>query len=81
MPETNRDIDIDWNIFRENQEKYPPDLLAEFEGKHVAWSLDGKAILASGDDMSEVYNNLLRDGIDPQRIVYDYVDPPDLARF
>src|SRR4051794_32301804 len=43
--------EVDTNVFHENTSKFTLDQLAPFEGKHVAWSLDGTRILASGDDM------------------------------
>lgn len=71
---------IDWNIFHENQQRYPLDQLSAYEGRHVAWSLDGTRILASGDGMEELSRNLRAAGIDPGRVVFDYIDPPDAVR-
>jgi hypothetical protein len=63
--------------FFTNQEKFPPEGLLPYVGKFIAWGLDGKTILASGDTMEEVNDRLLALGIKPSHAVGDYVDPPD----
>jgi hypothetical protein len=55
----------DMGIFQENRCRFPPDQLLPYSGQHVAWSLDGTSILASGQDMEEVENKLVAAGIDP----------------
>jgi len=72
-----RDIPSIEPCYFENRRNFPPEELLKFAGKHVAWSLDGARILASGDTMEEVEERLLAAGIDPSRVVGDYVDPPD----
>jgi Family of unknown function (DUF5678) len=74
-----KDIPTIEPCFYENQRKFPPDELSKFAGKHVAWSLDGTRILASGDTDEEVENNLLALGIAPNRVAVGYVDPPDIS--
>jgi hypothetical protein len=65
--------------FFENQHKFPPEELAKYGGKFIAWRLDGAAILASGDTREEVNDRLRAQGLDAGQVVWDYVDPPDLV--
>lgn len=37
--------------FLKNRSQFPPDELLKYAGKHVAWSPDGKKIIASADDL------------------------------
>jgi hypothetical protein len=66
----------DMEHFNENRTRYPLDLLIPYEGRHVAWSLDGTRILADGEDMDAVEDKLVELGIQPNRVVFDYIDPP-----
>jgi hypothetical protein len=62
--------------FNENRTRYPLDQLIPYEGRHVAWSLDGTRILADGGSMDEVHEKLIAAGLQPHRVVFDYIDPP-----
>jgi hypothetical protein len=66
-------------IFRENQRKVPLEEILPHAGKHVAWSLDGLHVVASGDDVSEVNQRVIAAGIPPNRVVFDYIDEPDVS--
>jgi hypothetical protein len=70
----------DLACFDVNRNRFPPEQLTPFEGQHVAWSLDGTSILASGEDMETVENKLLANGTNPNQVVFDYIDPPDRIR-
>jgi hypothetical protein len=70
----------DLDYFDVNRNRFPPEQLIPFEGQHVAWSLDGTSILASGEDMEMVEKKLLANGINPNQVVFDYIDPPDRTR-
>jgi hypothetical protein len=60
----------------ENRGKFPPEELEKDAGQYVAWGWDGTQILASGATMEEVEQKLVAAGIDPSRVVGDYVDAP-----
>ncbi len=64
-----------------NRNKFPTEELWKYAGQHVAWSWDGTRILASAPDDAQLYQKLIEGGIDPQRVVFGYVDPPDLSYF
>ena len=65
--------------FRENQMKVPAEAYLPYVGKHVAWSLDGLHIVASGDDIGEVNDKVIAAGIPANRVVFDYINEPDVS--
>jgi hypothetical protein len=70
----------DLSHFDENQRKFPPEELAKYWGKHVAYSPDGTRIVASGDTWDELDAALDAAGIDFTQVVYSsYVHRPDVS--
>jgi hypothetical protein len=65
--------------FEENNRQFPLDELAKYAGQHIAWSWDGKQIPASAADRDELERKLVEAGIDPSRVAWDYVMPPDVS--
>lgn len=65
--------------YYENRNKFPPEELAKYAGKYIAFSLDGTSILASGDTHEEMEKELIAAGIDPSQVVGSYVDTPDIT--
>jgi hypothetical protein len=63
----------------QNRQKFPPEELEKFAGRHIAWSWDGSRILASGETPENVEEQLAAAGIDPARVVFDFVIPPDVT--
>ncbi len=63
--------------FSENQRNFPHEQLLQYAGRYVAWSLDGSRILASGETMAAVEQQLIAAGIKPSHVVGDYIPPPD----
>jgi hypothetical protein len=64
--------------FFENRRNFPPDELMKYAGKHVAWSWDGTQIVASADDDPELVEKVKTLGLNPSRVVFSYVDLPDV---
>ena len=60
--------------FFENQKHFPVEELWKYAGKHIAWSWDGARIVASGDDLDDVFKQLKEAGIPSERTVLDFVD-------
>ena len=68
---------LDLSQYEANRSKFPPDELAKYWGKQVAFSPDGRRIVASGDTGEELDAALDAAGIPSDRVVYSYIDPPD----
>jgi hypothetical protein len=78
MSENGRPVDWpDMALYYENRRKIPPEYLLPYAGQHVAWSLDGTQILASGQDIPEVEGQLLAAGIPPNQVVFGFISSPD----
>lgn len=56
-----------------NWEAFTADDLAEYAGKHVAWNLEGTAIVASGVGELEVYEEARTGGYTLDQLVFSYV--------
>jgi hypothetical protein len=63
--------------FHENRGKFRPEETMRYAGQHIAWSWDGMRILASDPDRQALDQKLRAAGIDPGRVVHDYVDELD----
>jgi hypothetical protein len=68
---------MDWDKHYANRDQLPVEELARYFGKHVAWSLDGKRILASGNDDGEVLQAVREAGMPIDEVVLSYVPSPD----
>lgn len=64
----------DLSQYHENRAKFPPEELAKYAGLFIAFSPDGKRIVASGRTDEEMEENLIAAGIDPSQVVGSYVD-------
>ena len=69
----------DLSHYHENRNKFPPEELAKYCGKYVAFSPDGTRIVASGETEEEMEANVIAAGIHPSQVVGSYVDPPDVT--
>ena len=72
-------LDDNWitREFIENRQKFPPEGLLQYAEKHIAWSWDGTHIVTSADSLGELFEKVEAMDVNPSRVVYDYVDPPD----
>lgn len=69
---------LNLRLFLPNRDKFPAEELAKYAGKHVAFSGDGLRILASGDTIDDVVNELAAAGLDVSQTALEYVAPPDM---
>jgi hypothetical protein len=51
----------------------------EYFDKHVAFSWDGTQVVASGDTWEALFKAIKEAGIDPSRVILDYVPDPDVS--
>jgi hypothetical protein len=68
---------MDMQQFLVNRSQFPPEELAQYAGKHVAWSPDGTRILASDDDPLRLDAVVQALGYDPAETVFSFVPFPD----
>ena len=68
---------MDMRQFIQNRQNFPPDELAKYAGHYVAWSTDGKSILASGDDELALDRLLAAQGHNTSDILIAFVPLPD----
>ncbi len=61
---------------QQNRQRLTEEQLRPYHGKQVAWSLDGTHIVAAGDDIDQVFDALEAAGIDPEQVVFSYVERP-----
>lgn len=62
------------NEYLENRSQFPLEELAKYEGHHVAWSLDGRRILASDKDPLKMIAKLQEAGYTSSDCVLSFVD-------
>jgi hypothetical protein len=73
--------EVDLTHFIEGRNSVPLEQLLPYAGQYVAWSPDGKRIVASGEDRDVLTQKLQSAGISISQVVYDYIDPPDEVPF
>jgi hypothetical protein len=74
-------VDYKWTHpnFYENRRHISPEEQEKYAGRHVAFSWDGTHIVASGADFEELDRNVTAAGLDPSRIVWGYMDDPNVS--
>jgi hypothetical protein len=63
--------------FINNINRFPGEEYLKYRGQHVAWSLDGTCILASGPDIETLEKRLIEVGIDPSQVVGEFIPDAD----
>ena len=66
----------DVRSYSENRSQVPAEDLTRYAGQYVAWSPDGRQILAHAADPDLVEKQVVAAGLDPAAVVVGYVDPP-----
>jgi hypothetical protein len=66
---------MDTSEFNRNRMVHSPEELAPYEEKYVAWSEDGRQILAWAETEADLYHEINRRGI--TRYVVDFIPNPD----
>jgi hypothetical protein len=68
---------MDMHEFITNRNQFPPEELWQYAGKYIAWSPDGRSIIASADDQIELYEAIQALGYDSGEVVVSSVPYPD----
>jgi hypothetical protein len=62
--------------YRTNRAQFPRDELAKHCGQWVAFSLDGRRVVAANEDLESLGEWLTTRGEDLQHVVFEYVAAP-----
>jgi hypothetical protein len=68
---------MDTSEFNRNRMVHTAEELAPYEEKYVAWSADGKQILAWAETEEELYREIDRQGI--TRYIVDFIPNSDIS--
>src|SRR5438309_1958126 len=68
---------MDMQLFMKNRAQFPPEELAKYTGKYVAWSPDGASVLASDEDEVRLTKAIESSSYDSAEILIAYVPDPD----
>ena len=63
--------------YRENRAAFPPAELAKYQGRWVAFSPDGRRVLASSADLNDLDALLLAAGQDPEQVALERIEAED----
>jgi hypothetical protein len=65
---------MDTRQLRENRSAFPAAELVKYRGQWVAFSRDGRRVVASAPDFVELDALLLAMGEDPEQVALEYID-------
>lgn len=65
--------------FQENRARFSHEELLKYDGKWVAFSLDGRRIVASDEDLALLYDQIRTAGEDPQNTALERIEFSDLS--
>jgi hypothetical protein len=68
---------MDTRRLRENRSLFPVAELARYRGQWVAFSMDGRRILASAAALGELDARLVELGEDPEKVALEFIDFED----
>jgi hypothetical protein len=63
--------------YRTNRVAFPRAALEPYAGRWVAFSPDGQRIVASGETLERLEDQIAAAGYDPQAVVLEYLPGPD----
>jgi hypothetical protein len=65
--------------FRANRAKFPRAELEAYRGQWIAFSSDGRTVLAGAATIDELENSLAAAGTDPQAVVLEHLPAEDIC--
>jgi hypothetical protein len=68
---------MDMQQFLKNRSQFPPEELAKYAGRYVAWNPDGTTILASDEDELRLDAAIDAAGYDGAEVLVSFVPYPD----
>lgn len=68
---------MNMQLFQKNRQAFPPDKLAQYAGRYVAWNSDGTNILASDEDELRLAQSIRAAGYDSENVLIAFVPAAD----
>jgi hypothetical protein len=68
---------MDMQEYLKNRQRFSLDELEQYAGKHIAWSPDGRRIIASAEDPLKLVKTIDALGFDSSDVVIEPVPYPD----
>jgi hypothetical protein len=68
---------MDRQLFQKNRRAFPLEELARYRGQWVAFSSDGRRVVAGADSLGLLVDRLVALGEDPQEVGFEHVPGPD----
>lgn len=69
----------DRRVYVENRRKFTPEQLRPYEGRWVAWSVDGARIVAHHEDLEQLVREIDASGVDREDVVFDRIPTGGIA--
>ena len=60
--------------YDENRANFPAEELRKYDGQWIAFSADGRRIVASAEDLDSLEDRLAATGQDPEKLTFERVD-------
>jgi Family of unknown function (DUF5678) len=64
---------MDFQLYQDNRDSFPIDELRKHDGRWVAFSADGRRIVASAETLDEVERQLVASGEDPEEVGFERI--------
>ena len=64
--------------YRENRAHFPRAELAKYHGQWVAFSLDGRRLIASSEDLVTLDELVVAAGEDPEQVAFERIEVDDI---
>jgi hypothetical protein len=65
--------------YRANRSRFPLGELAKYQGQWVAFSLDGRRIIAGSEDLARLDGLVRAAGVDPEQVALEWIESEDIA--
>jgi hypothetical protein len=63
--------------YRENRARFSRDELVKYQGQWLAFTLDGRKIVASHEDLGALDKLVVAAGVDPQQVGFEWIELDD----
>lgn len=72
-------MSVDVREYRANCARFPQSGLTKYCGQWVAFSLDGRRIIASSEDLSTLDSLVVAAGVNPEQVALERIESDDIC--